>query len=93
MHAIITGVGSSSFDGIVIFPVLLFGPFVESPETIESLFQRSSESNIETDEGPLDAVAHSGRRSKVPAVNLIDEGQKLIGQRLDLFLREGRVHS
>jgi hypothetical protein len=76
----------------VIFPVVLFGPLVEAPKTLESLLQRPSQSNIETDERPLDAVAHPGGRSKISTVNLIDKGKKLIGQRLDLFLREGSVH-
>ena len=76
----------------MIIPALLFSPFVESAETVESLFQRPSERDIETDEGPLDTVAHSRRRPEVSAINLIDQSEKLIGQRLDLFLRERRVH-
>jgi hypothetical protein len=76
----------------VIFAVLLLGPFVEATETLESLLERPSENNIETNECPLDSMPHSGRRSKVAAVDLINEGKKLIGQRLDLLLREGRVH-
>ncbi len=54
---------------------LLFGPFIKSSKTIESLFQGPAERDIEADEGAFDAVAHARRRSKISAVNLIEQSQ------------------
>lgn len=53
---------------------LLFGPFIKSSKAFESLFQRPARSDIEADESAFNAVAHARRRSKVSAVNLINQG-------------------
>jgi hypothetical protein len=72
---------------------LLFGPFIKSSKTVESLFQGPAQRDIETDEGTFDAVAHTGRRSKITAINLIEQSQQLVGQRLDFSFGERIVHA
>jgi len=72
---------------------LLFGPFIKSSKTVQSLFQRPTQRDIKPDESSFDAVTHTRRRSQISAVDLIEKSQQLVGERLDFSFSEGIIHA
>ncbi len=71
---------------------VLFGALVQALKTLEGVFERASECNVQPDQRTFDPMSHGGGGSQVSTIDLLDQCQELIGQRLDLTLRERTVH-
>jgi hypothetical protein len=72
---------------------LLFGALVEASKTLQRLFEGASHGDIKAYQGALHAVAHTGRRAQVAAINLANQSQQLVGERLDLTFGQRTVHA